>query len=67
MKPTFGGAVVRTTVGDLVASIMEASLEVVKNEKEASVIAAIVLDDMLGLTGQNALFTNNHARAMRDA
>ena len=44
-----------TTMGDLIAAVMDASLEVVADEKEAYRIAELVLSDMLRHTSSRRL------------
>jgi hypothetical protein len=67
MKNVFGEAIVTTTLGDLVESVMEASLEVIDDEKEASVIAGIVLNNILKYSARSALLLDHRSRQLRDA
>jgi hypothetical protein len=58
-----------TTVGDLVAAVMEASLEVVDDENEAYRIAGLVLNNMLRLTSSRSLLFDGRSagRLVREA
>lgn len=58
-----------TTVGDLVAAVMDASLEVVGDEQEAYRIAELVLNKMLRVTSSRSpLFDGGYAgRLVREA
>lgn len=54
LRENFEDPTVVTTVGDLVAAVMDASLEVVNDEKEAYHIAGLVLNNILRLSSSNS-------------
>jgi len=54
LRANFEDPTVVTTVGDLVAAVMDASLEVVDDEKEAYRIAGLVLNNMLRLSSSDS-------------
>jgi hypothetical protein len=58
-----------TTVGDLVAAVMDASLEVVDDENEAYRIAGLVLNNILRLSSSNSFLLDGRysGRLVREA
>lgn len=67
-RENFEDPTVVTTVGDLVAAVMDASLEVVADEEEAYRIAGLVLNNMLRLTSSRSLLDARYVgRLMREA
>lgn len=66
MKDSIGEATVMTTVGDLVESVMEASLEVIHDEKEASIIAGIVITNILKSSYESTFLLDRGSRHKRD-
>lgn len=66
MKNSIGEGTVMTTVGDLVESVMEASLEVIDDEKQASIIAGSVINNILKTSYESASLLDRGSRHMRD-